>query len=141
MELLTLTDAARLCGVTRKSLARKVERGGLPSKLDDAGRRVVPRSALEAAGLHPRSGAVGAAISPSGDGEPHGEPRVPVDISPLLARLEALSAENGRLKALTEVSSSTEMALRDELNAVRAKVTELEAAAGSRRRWFRRSAA
>jgi hypothetical protein len=64
-----------------------------------------------------------------------------MDVSIILTRLEALAAENGRLKALTEVSSSTELALRDELNAVRAKVTELEAAAGSRRRWFHRSVA
>jgi len=135
MELLTITEAAKQTSKTRKAIARLVEREVLPSKLDDAGRRVIPVAALEARGLEPQN-------SPNGDGEPQGEPQPPpsaaLDLAPLISKLEELAAENGRLKALTETVERHEGQLQDELIKTRSQVADLEAQLERRRRrWWR----
>ena len=64
-----------------------------------------------------------------------------MDVAPLLARLEHLASENGRLNALTEVATSTEGRLKAELVEQGARVAELVAreaelpAAGPIRAW------
>lgn len=145
MELLTIAQAAERVGVTRKAMARRVERGTVPSKLDPAtGLRVIPAQALPG---NPEEGASAPESGARGAGEPHA---VPADLTAVLGRLEQLAAENGRLRALTEVAESTEQALRDELHRTRAelqtaaaRVAALEAIEHTshtpRRRWWRRS--
>jgi hypothetical protein len=59
-------------------------------------------------------------------------------IGELLARLETLAAENGKLRALTEVAESTEKRLADELVEVRTRLQAAEQRL-ARRRWWRRS--
>ncbi len=49
--LLTIADAASATGISKKALARRIERGTLRAVHDDEGRRVVPRSELVRAGL------------------------------------------------------------------------------------------
>ena len=114
METLTLSEAAKRCGVSRKAIARKVERGALRSVLVD-GKRRVSLSELERGGYQPQSGAVG-------DGEPHGEPHDPTGaIAPLLARLERLAAENARYRLLTEQAESLRVQTERELVEARAR--------------------
>lgn len=49
--LLTISQAASLTGLSRKALARRIERGTLRSVKDAEGRHVVPRGELERAQL------------------------------------------------------------------------------------------
>jgi len=64
----------------------------------------------------------------------------------VLARLETLAAENGKLRALTEIAESTEqrltaelVQLRAELLAAREQLAAAQAATTPRRRWWSRS--
>jgi hypothetical protein len=56
----------------------------------------------------------------------------------LLTRLESLAAENGKLRALTEVAESTEQRLADELVEMRTRLQAAEQRL-ARRRWWSRS--
>jgi hypothetical protein len=137
METFTITEAARLAGATRKSIERRVERGTLRSVLRD-GKRLIPLAELERAKLiRPPAGVRAAPVSPPvGDA---GMPDPPGGGLPeLVARLEVLAAENGRLRALTEVAESSRSDLEQELFRLRARVRELETQPG-RRRWWGRS--
>jgi hypothetical protein len=58
----------------------------------------------------------------------------------LLERLESLAAENGKLRALTEVAESTEQRLVDELVEVRARLQAAEQRLAPRRWWTRNRA-
>ncbi len=49
--LLTITEAAGETGLSQKALARRIERGTLRAVHDEQGRRVVPRTELDRAGL------------------------------------------------------------------------------------------
>jgi len=55
----------------------------------------------------------------------------------VLARLESLAAENGKLRALTEVAESTEQRLANELVEARTRLQAAEQRLA--RRWWRRS--
>lgn len=48
---MTLAEAAALTGLSRRALARRVERGSLPASKGSDGRRLVSRRDLAAAGL------------------------------------------------------------------------------------------
>lgn len=152
MRTLTVSEAATLTRTTPKAIRRRMERGTLRSVLGPDQRRRIPLSELERAGLLAPNGA-----SPQGhegQGHPGASPQGPVagvlDAGQILARLEALAAENGRLRVLEERAGSLERELeaeRDarqrveqELFASRARVTELDATLAARRhRWWRRS--
>jgi excisionase family DNA binding protein len=56
---LTITEAAELTGLSRKAIARRVERGSVRSVLR-SGRRLIPRSELARVGLLPSEGNGGA---------------------------------------------------------------------------------
>ncbi len=129
---LTVEETAARLGVTPKAVRRRIERGTLPAILGRDGRRRVPAAALD-------PGAMG---SKQGPREPRSgqlprDPGAPgqLDAASVLARLEQLAAENGRLRALTEVAESSRAGLEDEVHQLRARVRELEA---PRRGWFRR---
>lgn len=62
--LLTISEAAGVAGLSRKALARRIERGTLRSVKDSQGRHVVPRAELERAGL---LGASGESVHPGGE--------------------------------------------------------------------------
>jgi excisionase family DNA binding protein len=57
---LTITEAAELTGLSRKAIARRVERGSVRSVLH-SGRRLIPRSELARVGLLPSEGNDGGA--------------------------------------------------------------------------------
>lgn len=61
---MTISEAAAIAGISRKALARRVERGTLRSVKDAEGRHVVPRAELERAGL---LGSDGAPLQPGGE--------------------------------------------------------------------------
>lgn len=136
METLTLSQIEERFDTTRKAIARRVERGSVRSLLDDQGRRVVPVSELERAGLQPRD-------TPGGDGEPRGEPRVgDASVSELLDRLERLVADNARLRLLTQQAESLQTGEREERLRLEAEVKELRdrlEVAARRRSWWRRA--
>lgn len=136
METLTLSQVEERYEISRKAIARRVERGSVRSLVDDAGRRVVPVGELERAGVRPRN-------DPDGEGEPRGEPRVAPALGPLIARLEQLAAENARLRLLTEQAESLHERERDdrlrleaELKAATARLAELDER--PRRHWWQR---
>lgn len=143
METLTLSQIEDRYAISRKAIARRVERGSVRSLLDDAGRRVVPLSEVERAGLRPR---VVPPAGQDGEGEPRGEPRMGVDhevvVEDLLDRLERLVAENARLRLLTEQAESLQGREREDRLRLEAEVKELRARveAVPRRRWWRRGA-
>lgn len=60
--LLTISEAAALTGLTRRAMAKRVERGTVRTVKDQRGWRVVPRAELERLGLlgagHPQGGDV-----------------------------------------------------------------------------------
>lgn len=62
--LLTISEAAARTGNSRKAIARRIERGTLRAVKDSQGRRMVPRTELERAGLLNQDGSAG---NPGGD--------------------------------------------------------------------------
>ncbi len=146
-----MMQAAQQTGVSTKALRRWTERGKLYSSLDQSGRRCIPVSELERVGLS------GPDSSASGSGTAHapdrGSPRHPrpsrLDLSLLLERLEALAAENGKLRFLEARAGSLERELHAERDAreraeaalleARARLQVLERSVAQRRRWWRRS--
>ena len=128
---LPIADAAKAAGVSAKALRRRIERDTVVSELREDGRRYVVVESIgsgDAPGAPPRRGP-----APAPDHAIYG--------NRLVARLEELAAENGRLRALTAIAESTEQALTDELHAARARAAELEhleaeiAGAGLWRAW------
>lgn len=138
-ELVSIDEAAERLNLSQKSLRRRIERGTLESVRRD-GRRLIPLGEVERLAAETNSVA-GQGVSPSAV-----LPRGFEDLSTYLARLEELAAENGRLRALAEVSESTRAAMTDELLELRATKRTLElqlsaaeaAAAASPRRWWQR---
>lgn len=103
---LTIDEAAEATGLTQKALRRRIERGQLRSLLRD-GRRHIPVAELHRVELIDPEG------KPMRGSEWHEAPRgttpgkpasaeLQLDAVRLLARLEELAAENGRLRALPE---------------------------------------
>ncbi len=124
---LPITEAAVYGGCSTKALRRRIERGTVVSERRENGRRYVLLSSLQARGhAPPRPEGNAPALAP--------QPA----IGELLARLETLAAENGKLRALTEVAESTEQRLVNELVEVRARLQAAEQAQ-ARGRWWRRS--
>lgn len=109
---LPIRDAAKAGNLTEKALRRRVERGTVDSELRDDGRRYVRVQSIT--DEHP-------APPPNGRG-----PRDGALLEPLMRRLEELSVENGRLRALTQVAESTERRLADELHEQRARAQAAE---------------
>jgi excisionase family DNA binding protein len=135
---LTVEEAATHLGITPKAVRRRIERGTLLAVMAHDGRRRIPAAALNGAvagSAEPRSGSMprspGAAAPVEQDG-----------IAILVSRIEALAAENGQLRALTQIAESSRDTLERELHETRARVLELEAVVvvtPPRRRWLRRS--
>ncbi len=104
--LLSLDQAAEECGVTRKALARRADRGTLETVLR-SGRRFVLRAELERVGL----------LTPDSPGGGSAAPQTPeTGLERVLERLEALAAENGRLRLL-EAEVGAEREARERLEA------------------------
>jgi ribosomal protein L29 len=128
---LPVADAARAAHLSVKAVRRRIERGSCVNERREGGRVFVLLSSLaEDRSPVPRP-AGDAGISPPG-------------IAEALARIEHLAAENGRLRALTEVAESTEKRLADELHQTRAELLEARSKlaaveVASPRRWWRRS--
>src|SRR4051794_27704022 len=91
---LPISDAARVAGISVKALRRRIERGTVTSELHDDGRRRVLVQSIADDGPAP---------APARRGAP-----VPPQLEEVLQRVEQLAAENGRLRALTEIAESTE---------------------------------
>jgi hypothetical protein len=125
---LPIAEAAVYGGCSVKALRRRIERGTVTSERRENGRRYVLISSLTPRGHAPPR--------PAGN-TPAAAPQPA--IGELLARLESLAAENGRLRALTEVAESTENGLADELVEVRTRLQAAEQRLA--RRWWRRSKA
>lgn len=136
METLTLKEIEERYAISRKGIARRVERGSVRSLLDGQGRRVVPKSELDRVGLQPRNG-------PDGEGAAPGDPAGHLDLVPVLDRLERLVADNARLRLLTEQAESLQESERAARLRLEAEVKELRerllVAERRRRRWWRRS--
>lgn len=140
--MLTIQETADRLNLSAKSVRRRIERGTLQSVRRD-GRRLIPLGAVQELEASQKSQA-GVEVSPRAL-----VPRED-DLAVVLARLEALAAENGRFRALQEVAETTRQQIEAELIQTRAKVTELEAQLAERaaqlatveaprRRWFSRS--
>jgi excisionase family DNA binding protein len=131
----TIAEAAELTGLSRKAIARRVERGSLQS-LVRGGRRLIPRAELARAGLIPEEGeiddrdaATGSALFPQRP--PSDEHAAPGDASALAAlmrelvdRLERQASEIAHYRALTAEAESLRLA--HELGDLRARLTTLE---------------
>jgi excisionase family DNA binding protein len=130
----TIAEAAELTGLSRKAVARRVERGSLRSVVRN-GRRRIPRSELVRAGLLPDGdeaapeGGPGTLLLPRpgpGGLEPAGgqEDVLATLVRELLDRLERQSAEMAQLRALTVEAES--LRLTNELAELRGRISELE---------------
>lgn len=148
---LTLMEASQQTGVSAKALRRWTDRGTLRSSLDQSGRRRIQISELERVGLSgPDSSPSGGSTGHASDTGSPGDPRPSrLDLSPLLDRLEALAAENGKLRFLEARAGSLERELHAERSAreraeaalfeTRARLQVLEPSVARRRPWWRRS--
>ncbi len=129
---LPVADAARVAGISEKALRRRMERGTVQAETDQQGRRVVLTASLASRRSAP----------PRPDGNAPVSAPVP-GLVEVLARLEVLAAENGKLRALTQIAESTEDRLTAELVELRAELMttreQLAAVQVTRHRWWRRS--
>jgi excisionase family DNA binding protein len=134
MRTYTITEAAEITGLSRKAVARRIERGSLRSVVRN-GRRRIPRSELVRAGLLEDGGG-----SPRSDPSAPFLPR-PVDGAELevaggsedmlsalfrevLDRFERQSQEIAQFRALTVQAES--LRLTNELADLRVRIAELE---------------
>lgn len=141
MNTFTVAEAAEATGKTQKSIRRRIERGTLRSTLGADSLRRIPESELIRAGLLGPGGEVQRGTE--GNGVPRGTPAgQSADLSVLLERLEALAAENGRLRALEERAGSLERqvaAERDARERVEVALAEAQLKLETRpQRWWRR---
>jgi excisionase family DNA binding protein len=141
MRTYTISEAAELTGLSRKAIARRVERGSLRSLVRD-GRRRIPRSELERAGLIGSEGEDVPEFDPTqllvrGPEEREDLP-VPLNATDALAavirelfdRFERQAAELAGLRAITAQAES--LRLTSELADLRARLAGLEAERGTR---------
>jgi excisionase family DNA binding protein len=131
----TITEAAELTGVSRKAIARRVERGSLRSVVRN-GRRRIPRSELVRAGLledgsqrAPRNGPASPPLFHPGAGGELAEVERPEDtltslFREVLDRFERQSQEIAQYRALTVQAES--LRLTNELAELRVRLAELE---------------
>jgi excisionase family DNA binding protein len=135
MRTYTITEAADLTGLSRKAIARRVERGSLRSVVRN-GRRRIPRSELARAGLleegeaRPREGDPAAPFLPRpATGGVPAETGTTEDMlaglfREVLDRFERQSQEIAQYRALTVQAES--LRLTNELAGLRIKLAELE---------------
>lgn len=135
MRTYTISEAAELTGVSRKAIARRVERGSLRSVVRN-GRRRIPRSELVRAGLledgaqrAPRSGPATPPLPHPGPGGELAEIERPEDMlsalfREVLDRFERQSQEIAQYRALTVQAES--LRLTNELADLRVRLAELE---------------
>jgi excisionase family DNA binding protein len=130
----TITEAADLTGLSRKAVARRVERGSLRSVVR-SGRRRIPRSELERAGLldggeqRPLDGDPAAPFLPRPSSEALAEATSTEDMlaalfREVLDRFERQSQEIAQYRALTVQAES--LRLNNELAELRVRLAELE---------------
>lgn len=135
MRTYTITEAADATGLSRKAIARRVERGSLRSVVRN-GRRRIPRSELMRAGLlgegdaQPREDdpaapflphpAAGSALAETGGGED----MLATLFREVLDRFERQSQEIAQYRALTVQAES--LRLTNELADLRVRLAELE---------------
>jgi hypothetical protein len=129
---LTITEAAELTGLTRKAMARRVERGSVRSVLR-SGRRLIPRSELVRVGLLPSEGESGVgALSDAGvarliaDSQETGgeQPLMAVLIRELVEVLQRQAGELAQYRALTAEAES--LRLEREVTDLRVRLSVLE---------------
>jgi excisionase family DNA binding protein len=134
MRTFTIAETAELTGLSRKAIARRVERGSLRSVVRN-GRRRIPRSELERAGLLTEGDEgtpnldPGALLLPrpaAGGLEAAGgqEDVLVTLVRELLDRLERQSSEMAQLRALTVEAES--LRLTNELAELRGRIAGLE---------------
>ena len=135
MRTYTITEAAELTGLSRKAIARRVERGSLRSVVRN-GRRRIPRSELTRAGLleggdqRPRESDPGAPFLPHpASGGALAETGTSEDMlaalfREVLDRFERQSQEIAQYRALTVQAES--LRLTNELAELRVRLAELE---------------
>jgi excisionase family DNA binding protein len=125
----TIAEAAELTGLSRKAVARRIERGSLRSLVRN-GRRLVPRSELVRAGLVPDEGAApesaGSAPSPVPGAGENASPEVMLAslMRELLDRLERQGNELANYRAITAQAES--LHLEREVGELRARLLALE---------------
>ncbi len=131
METYTINEAAKLIGLTEKSVRNRVDRGQLRVVKRDGLRRI-PRSELKRAGLIRAEADASKAVEPASE-----RPQGPALVDQLLDRLERQASELGELRALTSQAESLqdqrarlEAALeeaREDARRARARAAEVEA--------------
>jgi excisionase family DNA binding protein len=134
---LTISEAAELTGLSRKAIARRVERGSLRS-LVRRGRRLIPRAELVRAGLIPPEGRVGEtdfeplellgprSHAPQQSLSARDESVLAVLLRELVARLERQAGEIAHYRALTSRAES--LRLEGEISELSARLRRLEGA-------------
>jgi hypothetical protein len=129
---LTISEAAELTSLSRKAMARRVERGSIRSVLR-SGRRLIPRSELIRVGLLPPGGYSGADLSTDAGlsrstavaDEAGGEQSLlEVLVRELLDRVQRQAGELAQHKALTAEAES--LRLQRELADLRLRLSALE---------------
>jgi excisionase family DNA binding protein len=131
----TVSEAAELTGLSRKAVARRIERGSLRCVVRD-GRRRIPLAELVRAGLVEDEEHVDEEFDPRlllpGGARPHADLPVPYDASQTLAavvrelfdRFERQAAELANFRALTVQAES--LRVTSEIADLRARLGELE---------------
>jgi excisionase family DNA binding protein len=131
----TVSEAAELTGLSRKAVARRIERGSLRCVVRD-GRRRIPHAELVRAGLVDDEEHVDEEFDPRfllpEGARPHGDLPVPYDANQTLAavirelfdRFERQAAELANFRALTVQAES--LRVTSEIGDLRARLAELE---------------
>jgi hypothetical protein len=149
MRTYTVSEAADLTGLSRKALARRIERGSLRCVVRD-GRRRIPLAELVRAGLVEDEEHADEEFDPRfllpGEARPRAELPIPYDASQTLAavvrelfdRFERQAAELANFRALTVQAES--LRVTSEIADLRARLAQLETQRGPKELAYRQSA-